>query len=207
MNKTLYFVLGAVCGAAGTYFYLKKKFEQYAQEEIDSVKETYRVDKKNEDAPDEEEQPEEEDKVEIKHVKPDLKEYKKQVAKYKDNKKADSYTDYSTRIEKPEDPVHKPFKEEPEIISEEDFGEIKGYDTVTLMYYSDGVLAEDISDEIVDDADEKVGTAYVDEINKEDNDVVYVRNDIEKIDYEILKNLQTYKEVTGNDPNLAETEE
>lgn len=206
MSKGLYFVLGAACGAAGAYFYLKNKFEQYAQEEINSVKETYKAEKEEKKHELVETDEELEEKVEIKHVKPDLKDLKKDMKDYA-RKSIKEYTDYSTKIEKPEDPVYQKFTEEPEIISEEDFGEADGYDTITLMYYSDGILAEDISDEIVEDAEGKVGTDYIDEINKDGVDVVYVRNDIEKTDYEILKNLQTYKEVTGNDPNPAETEE
>lgn len=202
MNKALYFVLGAACGAAGAYFYLKKKFEQYAQEEIDSVKEMYKAEKK-------EENPVEEEMVEVNDPKPDLKDLKKDQKNYnrKSIKEYTDYTKFSGSTDKPEDPIHQPFTEEPEIISEEEFGEIDEYDTITLMYYSDGVLAEDISDEIVDNADEKVGTDYVDVLMKDDKDVVYVRNEIDKVDYEICKNLQTYKEVTGNDPGLVETEE
>lgn len=190
MNKALYFLLGVGVGAAGAYFYLKNRFEQYAQEEIDSVKETYKA--KQEPA---------EEKVEIKHVKPDLKDlFPSDIVK-----KVEEYKDYHTKVEKPDDPAHKPFSEEPEIISEEDFGEIDEYEKLTLTYYSDGILAEELSDEIVENADELVGTDYIQEL--EESDAVYVRNDIEKTDYEIVKNLQTYKEVTGNDPSPAETEE
>ena len=189
--KGLYFLLGVAVGAAGTYFVVKGKFERQAQEEIDSVKETYKA-KEREAKKEEKEEP----LVEIKHVKPDLNEYVR---------KADEYRRYSTTVEKPEDPVHKPFKEEPVLIEESEFGEIENYDAVTLVYYSDGVLADDMSDEIVENADELVGTDYIQALEK--SDAVYVRNDIEKKDYEIVKNLQTYKEFTGNDPSPAETEE
>ena len=202
MSKGLYFVLGFACGAAGTYFYLKNKYEQYAQEEIDSVKETYRS--KADDKSEFEKMPGEE--IEVNDPKPDLKDLKKDMKDYA-RKSIKEYTDYSTKVEKPEDPVYQPFTEDPQIISEEDFGEVDGYEKMTLMYYSDGVLAEDISDEIVDNAEEKVGTNYIDVLVKDGKDVVYVRNDIEKTDYEICKNLLSYKEVTGNDPGLVETEE
>ena len=195
MNKALYFLLGVGVGVAGTYFYLKDKYEKYTQEEIDSVKEAYRTKGEPVSA-----EPEEE-KVEIKNVKPDIDTlFPDKVAK-----KVKEYKNYATKFERPEDPVHKPFSEEPEIISEEEFGEIDEYEKLTLTYYSDGVLAEELSDEIVENADELVGSDYIQKL--EDSDAVYVRNDIEKTDYEIVKNLQTYKEVTGNDPTPAETEE
>ena len=186
MNKALYFLLGVGVGAAGAYFYIKDKFEQYAQEEIDSVKEAYHMN--NEKLP-------EETSLEMDET----------VAEriIKNN----GYVNYSTKIERPADPVHKPFSEEPEIISEEDYGELEEYEKVTLTYYSDGILADDLSDEIVDDAESKVGTDYIKNIVDDGEDVVFVRNDIEKTDYEIVKSLQTYKEVTGNDPSPAETEE
>lgn len=187
MNRALYFVLGVGVGAAGAYFYLKDKFERYAQEEIDSVKEAYHV--TNDKLPDD----------------PEEKTAAMSVAdRIKQN---NGYVDYSTKVERPVDPVHKPFSEEPEIISEEDYGELDEYEKVTLTYYSDGILADDLSDEIVDDAESKVGTDYIGKIVDDGEDVVFVRNDIEKIDYEIVKSLQTYKEVTGNDPSPAETEE
>lgn len=185
--KGLYFLLGVGVGAAGAYFYLKNKYEQYAQEEIDSVKEMYKAKK---------EEPKVSETVEIKHVKPDLDEYFKRTEEYKN---------YSTKFERPGDPAHKPFKEEPEIIPEDEYGELDDFEQVTLMYYSDGILADDISDEIVENADELVGTDYIQKLEEEDT--VFVRNDIEKKYYEISKNLQTYKEVTGNDPSPAEQEE
>lgn len=185
MNKALYFLLGVGVGAAGAYFYLKDKFEQYAQEEIDSVKEAYYM--KNEKLP---EEPKEEADSVAERIK-----------------RNNGYVDYSTKVERPADPAHKPFSEEPEIISEEDFGELDEYEKVTLTYYSDGILADDLSDEIVDDAESKVGTDYISKIVDDGEDVVFVRNDIEKVDYEIVKSIQTYKEVTGNDPSPAESEE
>ena len=43
-NKTVFvlaFIIGTATGVAGTYNYVKKKYEQIAQEEIDSVKEIF----------------------------------------------------------------------------------------------------------------------------------------------------------------------
>lgn len=188
MNKALYFLLGLGVGAAGSYFYLKGKFEQYAQEEIDSVKEMYKAQKTEEEDPEEE--------------------YFEKTSSIAERiKKNNGYVDYSTKVERPVDPMHKPFSEEPEIITEDEFGELEEYEKVTLSYYFDGVLADNLSDEIVEDAESKVGKDYITRLIDDEEDIVFVRNDIEKIDYEIVKNLQTYEEVTGNDPSPAETEE
>lgn len=189
MNKALYFLLGLGIGAAGSYFYLKSKFERYAQEEIDSVKEMYKAQKTETEEPEEEES------------------FEKVSSIAERIKKNNGYVDYSTKVERPADPMHKPFSEEPEIITEDEFGELDEYEKVTLSYYSDGILADDLSDEIVEDAESKVGKDYITKLIDDEEDIVFVRNDIEKIYYEIVKNLQTYKEVTGNDPSPAETEE
>lgn len=42
MNKELYFILGAAVGSVFTWLLLKDKYEKVAQEEIDSVKETFK---------------------------------------------------------------------------------------------------------------------------------------------------------------------
>lgn len=190
MNRALYFLLGVGVGAAGAYFYLKDKYEKYTQEEIESVKQAYK------------------EKSGIANAEPEKEEEQEEAPTSVAERiiKNNGYTDYRTKYEREPDPAHKPFSEDPEIISEEDFGEMDEYEKVTLTLYADGVLADDITDEIVDRPEEKVGTDYLDRLTKDGEDAVFVRNDIEKTDYEIVKNLQTYKEVTGNDPS-PETEE
>lgn len=42
MRNFIFFVCGAICGCGATYIALKKKYEDLAQEEIESVKEVYK---------------------------------------------------------------------------------------------------------------------------------------------------------------------
>lgn len=204
MNKVLYFILGLGVGAAGSYFYLRTKFDKIAQDEINSVKEAY-ADKLDEIKASLEPEPKDDKEMEpvkLKHQKPDLMEFSKMVKK-------EGYKDYSTKVEKPEDPIHEPFNPDPYEITEEEYEELSDiYDKVSLIFYSDKVLAYEKDDYVFEYTDERLTPDFDDHFKKNnDEEVVYVRNDIEKVDYAIYKDNRTYKEVTGNEPPAEESEE
>lgn len=186
--KGLYFLLGFGVGAVGAYFLLKDKFAEQAQEEIDSVKETY----KNMYAPDTDKELIEEP-VKVKDEKPPIKEYFKKIDE-------SGYKNYSTKVEKPVDPAHEPFNEEPYIIKPDEFGEIDNYEQESLIFYGDKVLAYEMDDEVFEDAEEKICPDFEDHIGEYEDNVVYIRNDIEKTDYAIYKDTRTYEEVSGKKP-------
>ena len=192
MNKALYFILGVGVGAAGAYFYLKTKFEQISQEEINSVKEAY-SNKKEEKAKEEPKEVE----VEIKNLKPDIQEVSRII-------KEKGYTSYATKIEREDDPVHKPFKEDPyEIPADEEV--LPGYERESLIFYADGVMAYEKDDAVFEYKADRLPPDI--ETRFEETDEICIRNDIEKIDYVISRDDRTYKEVTGNDPPAEESEE
>lgn len=201
MNKALYFLLGAACGAAGAYFYLKDKFERYAQEEIDSVKETYHKENSSESK-------DEDTVLEINlEDKPSLEELK-MLRRHEKEVKKEGYKDYSTKIPKVEDPIHKPFNEEPYIIQPDEFGELTDYDKVSLIYYADDVIAYEIDDEIFENAEQTLGEAYWEHFGEFESDGMYVRSDIDKTDYYISKDDRTYEEVSGkNKPRVTKLED
>lgn len=91
--------------------------------------------------------------------------------------------------------------DKPYIISPEEFGEMDEYERIVLLYHTDGVLTDE-DREMVDDADEIVGTDYADRLEKSDS--VYVRNDERKSDYEILRVLDSYKDILEERPWLNE---
>lgn len=187
MNSTIKNLLifggGVAAGAVATYFYLKDKFEQYAQEEIDSVKEHYK-------AKSEKEKPVEETKEE----KPKFSD--KEVEDYKDYVRESGYVNYSNYMSKEEmnqakenGEYNKDIRipeEIPYIIQPEEFGEEEGYDTQTLTYFADKVLVDDLDDE-VEDPDTVVGLENLKVFDEFNASSVYVRNDIFRMDYEILK--------------------
>ena len=117
----IFFVTGSAIGSLVTWKIIKKKYEQIAQEEIDSVKKVFSKKNKKSDV---EENFEEDDIVELENNIIGLE-----------------YVECST---------DKPFT--PYVISPEEFGENDNYETSSLTFYSDGILADE-NDEMVDDVD------------------------------------------------------
>lgn len=205
MNSTLkgvlIFVLGAAAGSLATWKLIEKKYKDIAQEEIDSVKDTFSKMKKNEypdkleDYPDFEEfddsdDVEEESKSEQKidrNNKPDIVEYAKILSET-------GYTNYAERQDKKEKKGVEPVEDErPYVISPDEFGEKDGYENVTLTYYADGVLT-DYFDNVISNVDEVVGFDSLDHFGEYEDDVVFVRNEKMETDYEILRDLRDFNE-------------
>lgn len=171
MNKyiigILTFAAGAAVGSVVTWQLLKNKYEQIAQEEIDSVKEVF---SKRAEKEKEENEVEKNDVAETRPNldKPDLSEYA-------------SILEENNYAEEPHMPEDVPY-----FIPVDDYGEFDDYETHLLTAYIDGTLLDD-NDEIIDNPDDLVGehTIFSAYQNKEE-DTIYVRNDQKKCDYEIL---------------------
>jgi len=185
MNKKInfmMFVLGVAVGSVVTWKYVEKKYEQIAQDEINSVKEVFskRVAEFTEDTEDTEE-------VRIKadnaKEKPDIIEYAARLRKQ-------GYINYSDMVdEKPEE-----VKDEPYVIAPEEFGELDDYEIISLTYYADQILADD-NDVIVDDVENVVGFDSLNSFGEYEEDSVFVRNDRLKCYYEILLDQRKYSDV------------
>lgn len=203
MNSTLkgvlIFVLGAAAGSLATWKLIEKKYKDIAQEEIDSVKDTFSKMKKNEypdkleDYPDFEEfddSDDEESKSEQKidrNNKPDIVEYAKILSET-------GYTNYAEKQDKKEKKGVEPVEDErPYVISPDEFGEKDGYENVTLTYYADGVLT-DYFDNVISNIDEVVGFDSLDHFGEYEDDAVFVRNEKMETDYEILRDLRDFNE-------------
>lgn len=205
MNSTLkgvlIFVLGAAAGSLATWKLIEKKYKDIAQEEIDSVKDTFSKMKKNEypdkledypdfeefdDSDDVEEEPKSEQKID-RNNKPDIVEYAKILSET-------GYTNYAERQDKKEKKGVEPVEDErPYVISPDEFGEKDGYENVTLTYYADGVLT-DYFDNVISNIDEVVGFDSLDHFGEYEDDVVFVRNEKMETDYEILRDLRDFNE-------------
>lgn len=207
MNSTLkgvlIFVLGAAAGSLATWKLIEKKYKDIAQEEIDSVKDTFSKMKKNEypdkledypdfeefdDSDDVEEEPEPKPEQKIdRNNKPDIVEYAKILSET-------GYTNYAERQDKKEKKGVEPVEDErPYVISPDEFGEKDGYENVTLTYYADGVLT-DYFDNVISNIDEVVGFDSLDHFGEYEDDVVFVRNEKMETDYEILRDLRDFNE-------------
>lgn len=195
MKALIAFAAGAAIGVGAAYLYLKPKFEAKAQNEIDQVKEYYGRMKKQEEAPHTDPDEAERTQVHVTEEKPDIMGYAKKLAD-------EGYVDYERYSSKPEETPAKTV-ERPYVISPDEFGEFENYEKISLMYYADGVLCDDM-DSPVDNIDEIVGADFADHFGEYEDDSVFVRNDPRRCDYEILRSLKTYVEVIAESPYKAE---
>ena len=174
MKGLFIFAAGVVAGAVAGAYLVKDKVMADAKQEIEEVREYYKSKKetKKEEKPVEEK---EETKVEEKE------EYQE---------KTRNYTNYNKIEETPKQTVN----DMPYMINPEDFGEEEGYDTLTLTYFADRVLVDDV-DEVIDDPDPVVGLENLKVFEEFNASAIYVRNDIWKTDFEILKDDWEWKDI------------
>ena len=179
MNKTttfIAFLTGVTVGSIATWKLLKTKYEQIAQEEIDSVKEAFLRNYGDETI---DEIPDESEPINGIDEKPDLSIY---TAKLKEQGYLVSDPE---KEEEDEDMTTKPY-----VISPDDFGDLD-YKIVSLIYYADKILA-DYDGNVIEDVDRRIGKDSLTHFGEYDEDSVYVRNDELKTDYEIVLDLEKY---------------
>lgn len=83
--------------------------------------------------------------------------------------------------------------ERPRVISPEEFGEMGDYETLSLTYFSDGILVDD-SNQIIADPDGLIGVGSLERFGEYEEDSVYVRNGKLRCDFEILLDERSYSE-------------
>jgi len=200
------FIFGAAVGSVVTWQYVKKKYEQIAQEEIDSVKETFSRNAKLELKSKDNETEENNNTrtiVEKAKDKPSVVEYAAWLRKQ-------GYTNYSDTDSLSEDPNaseeevdENVINDKPYVISPDEFGEFYDYEKISLTYYADQVLADE-NDELVEDIEETVGFESLNAFGEYEDDSVFVRNDRLKCDYEILLDQRKYSDVIKRRPHEVE---
>lgn len=195
MNKITYFMVfavGVAVGSAATWQYSKKKYERIAQEEIDSVKDIFskRENKHFTDI----------DEIDTQDME---KAEEADILKYNEMLKNEGYVNYHDTAMKESEKSD--LSCEPYVISPDEFGSIDEYDTISLIYYSDDVLADD-NDEMIKDVEDTVGFDSLNHFGEYEDDSVFVRNEHRKIDYEILLDQRKYSTVLESRPCLL-TEE
>lgn len=207
MNKTLFgaimFVAGAAVGSAATYKFVKTKYERISREEIDDVKEYFRKLNNNDEYTDESEVEDcdsselENDEVEevrpthrIVGEKPDLAQYAELIAQYRAEEEA-----FENQNKQKGGDVDMEY-DDPYVISPDDFDENNSYDRIVLTYYADGFIVDDC-DEVLDDdeIDVQIGRDWMNSFGEYgDDDVIHVRNEQSKTDYEIVRDPRKYDE-------------
>ena len=190
------FVAGAAAGAFGAYYILRKRYEEYVQEEVDSVKEVFysrlREELRDESVEDIfEAETEEAPVVEEKKDETERTHY----ATFYSSDAVVSTGDEPTEVYIP--PIDEA-DDKPYPITPLEFAENDIYTRVTLTRYADGILADD-ENQPVEDISGTVGADYADHIGEYDEGAAYIRNDARRCDYEILVDELEYAEALGKE--------
>lgn len=177
------FFAGAAIGSAVTWKLVKTKYEHKADEEIASVREYYAEREKPDQAPEEQrEEPAATPTIKRTTEKPDLFEYARQI------KESGYVTSDTHETEKGEEGNVR--SDVPYAITQDEYGEIDDYDNASLTLYEDGTLVDEWGD-VVHNVDELIGPDALTS-SDEDPEDVYIRNDLTKTDYEIIRAIGTY---------------
>lgn len=182
------FAAGALAGAAVAARVVRDKYQQEAEEEIAEMRDYYRELRKNAKSPNEDKMLEEDENNKEEKEENTKDEYNKIV---KDYTNYTQYNDTETKENKKEEKEERT-NYEPFIIDVEEFGEDPTYDTATLTYYKDKVLTNDLDDVIDYSVAGEENLKIFDE--HPDCKVIYVRDDIYMVDYEIIRDPYQYDE-------------
>lgn len=202
------FVFGAACGAGGAWYFLKTKYERYAQEEIDSVKERFSKPIQPYKGP--------QDAAEAQRLKekPDISTFARVKNDYSKVLNRESYAGKAPEEEesKEEEALDLRYstytgaktgnaEDKPYVISPDEFGEFDEYTKISLTYFADHILTDETL-EMVEDIEDVVGFESLTHFGEYEDDSVFVRNDRLRVDYEILKDLRNYADVVKDKPYL-----
>lgn len=195
LSNVLLFAAGVAVGSLVTWRYFKSKYE-VVEDEIEEKTEETEGETETED-----EDPEvSESKMSYK--KPPLKEYVKMVEDngYMPKTHMEEVEEEIANGEWDDKDVYEPY-----IIRPEEYGELHAYETLSLNYYADGVLTDEL-DNPIEDVESLVPADFADHFGEYEDDVVHVRNDNLECDYEILRDLRKFTDVVGEYPYPTEDE-
>lgn len=181
MKGLLIFAAGLAVGAVTGALVIKNKVLADAKAEVEEVRAYYRS-KQQERGIKEVEETKEEVKEEVKEVE--------EAVKFDKN----TYVNYNKIAKEYQTSKDSTFADDPYIIDPEEFGENPEYDTMTLTYFADGVLVDDV-DDLVDEPDVVVGLENLKVLGDYGATSVYVRNDIYRTDYEVIKDDWNYSDI------------
>lgn len=174
------FIAGAVAGSCVAWKALEKKYKRIADDEIESVKEVFnrKLNKKVEEA-------------------------KQQTVQEKYGDIVDSLG-YKKETNNKEDEKDMVEKAKVYVIPPEVFGELDGYETVSLTYYADKVLVDNVTNKVIKNVDKIVGRNSLNTFGEYEDDSVFVRNEDLETDYEILLDMRKYSDIVSKKPHLVE---
>ena len=189
LSKVLIFTAGAAIGSVVTWKVLDKKlkdeYEQRLAEDTASIKEAFA----DENFRDMVEVIDRAEECEAPDVVP-APGYTRMV------QNLDYIAEDSVDNAKEERSVTMDDVEQPEVIDPREYGEYADYEQITLYYYADDVLADDM-DNVVEDIEDIVGSYALTTYGLYEDDAVHVRNDRKRCYYEILRSDCAYCEKYG----------
>lgn len=194
LGHVVYFTAGALIGASVTYFLTKKAIEKrafdLAEEEIHAVKETYNL---------------------IRSSKRTEEEERQRTHEYLEVLDRQQYAAQSEEpeefVEENLDAVHEESedvttwdrsRDEPYVISTDEYmNDADEYDKLVLTYFEADNTLVDEADTIIPDVEGTVGAANLLNFGagSKDKNVVYIRNDRQENDYEVIRNMSSYSQV------------
>lgn len=207
------FVAGAGVGVVGSCIFLKKKYEKWANDQVEDVRQAFskRFDEKEEASkPTEPVKPTVEEAEKTEPVTQDAAKAMRDI--YAGNKRVDpvlagmshtttpavDYTAYS-RVAKAETDDHPLDDQElkgPIVISKEEYGTNLSLTTQELTYYmSDGILADEYENQIDNLLQIVGGTFTRSGFTSNDDITIYIRNEEEGKDFKITKVWKSYAEI------------
>ena len=193
LSSVIIFCGGVFIGGFITWDFFKTKYEKIADEEIASVKETF---EHREPRPDKNYNVEEVPKGNDAYinVSPGVAE---RIIQIIDSNGYRNYSNAQIEIEKKGGAADMELKH-PYVITPEQYEDNVDYTKVSLTWYSDKILEDDWGNVL--DPDDVIGSDALTTFGQYEKDSVFVRDDDEQIDYEVLLDTRSYKETYGHDP-------
>lgn len=206
IKNIIIFSIGAFTGGATAYYFIRKAYEQIANEEIESVKNSFRhaaqamSEYKGRD--------ETEATGEKLHREKGSASDAVRYGTFFGNETANTYPDYNgaenvcfnkAELADMQMTSERNNSERPYVLAPDYLGEYEDYLVITLIYYADGILADEDGN-VIDNADEVVGRDSLSHFGEYENDAVFVRNDVLKCDYEILRDERSYSDIEKTMP-------
>ena len=192
MKNLLCFVAGAAIGSVVTWKLIEKKYKDLADEEIESVIETF---KNRKPRITKDEVKETVEKVinkwkESKETVEDIVTSEGYSIENEEEVNEDDESNYTVNVDNDIEVVT------PYVITPEQFGEYNEYGTKTLTYYSDNVLTDEVDNPITsEEMETMIGPDALDHFGEYEDDSVYIRDETNEMDYEILKSEKMFSEI------------
>lgn len=174
VKNLIFFGLGAATGALITWKLIEKKYKDLADEEIQSVVDTFRNRKIENDIQEVEVKEEIIKSDNIKKIKHD------KLITDLGYKEKDEIT-----IENIESPIS--------VINEQEYGDLPGYDAKEWMCWDDGVITDEY-DMPVKGYQKYIGEISLEELRVNEFGTIYIRNSDQKCDYEIMYSEKKFNE-------------